>query len=390
MTTIEEIQKIFEFKPDIWQFLNSPLFVLIVIIVVVTFVVGWAVIIRRRNRKVTEKKDTKKKLRFRRKDKEKEEPEEESSDGEEPVAPEPDKQKMIFVEPKVNYKISQNECIVIAQDKDFVTVLFNKDGTPEIKKLSLSEREYKHDLTAIRRKPEYHPYVPETERAIPLEKPRDDGMVKKVLRYSPDDVGDVEREVDELLVKKKPNFLSRMTIPRWERTMKIKKKEEETAVEQTETTDVKRQLTEKEVFEDDESEDKEPEKQEAIVEQQKEGKQPTRQEGESKRHVVLKLLEQGKSKDEILKTTGYTESTVAKYTTDWTDNQLSVARKLIADGRWSLVKKLVEILDKKETFLVEDGKLYYPGRDKLTYVFLATTVALAIVAIAEGYFLWLS
>lgn len=164
-----------------------------------------------------------------------------------------------------------------------------------------------------------------------------------------------------------------------------KKDEKETTSEQMESTDATRQLTEKEVFEDDEEKgltyDQAIEtgilEKEAIKEPQKDG--------ESMRQVVLKLLEQGKTKDDIAKLTGYPEKTITRYMADWTDSQLSVARKLIADGRWGLVKRIVEVIDKKETFLVEDGKLYYPGRDKLTYVFLASTI-IELIAIIVLFF----
>jgi|APFre7841882654_1041346.scaffolds.fasta_scaffold02883_9 hypothetical protein len=408
MITFEEIKKIFEYKPDLYQFLNSPLFFLIVAIVLVIFlIIAWRVLRK-------PKKEKKKKIHFRKKEEEPEETisedtaraqtdfyerqirdkesVEESSDYEEPVVPDAkvDEKEMVI--------LGEKEIALLSRDEISATVLFNNNGIPEVKRFSLLGDEYKklkeHGIILERRKPVYVPYSPEskeppsTERATPLEKSKSDEISTKVVRYSPDELGDVEREVDELTaVKKKPKFLSRFAILMEELEMR-KKKEVETAKEQTTETSSTMQPTEKEVFEDDIPEDKEPEMQkETVKEPRKEDTQPTQQEGESKRQIVLKLLEQGKTKDEILKTTGYAELTIIKYVNDWTDSQLNVARQLFVDGRWNLVKRIVEVLDRQETFLVEDGKLYYPGRDRLTYVFLVTTIILACIAVAELFIL---
>ena len=400
MITFEEIKKIFEYKPDLYQFLNSPLFFLIVAIVLVIFlIIAWRVLRK-------PKKEKKKKLHIKRKEEGEEaisedtakaqtdfyekqmnaEKEvEESSDYEEPVVPE------TTVNEKEMVILGEKEIIILNRDSLSVTVLFNNNGKPEVKMFNLFGEEAKKlkdlGITLEPKKPVYIPYVPEAKHAIPLEKSKSDETATKIVRYSPGELGDVEREVDELTaVKKKPKFLSRFAILMEEMEMR-KKKEVETAKEQTTETSSTRQPTEKEVFEDDIPEDKEPERQETKVEPPKEDTQPTQQEGESIRQKVMKLLEQGKTREDVITLTGYADRTIARYVNDWTDSQLRIAKKFIEDGRWNLIKKISEVIDKKETFLVEDGELYYPGRDRLTYVFLVTTIILACIAVVEIFVL---
>ena len=105
------------------------------------------------------------------------------------------------------------------------------------------------------------------------------------------------------------------------------------------------------------------------------------EEGESKRRTIVKLLEQGKSRKEIFDITGYVEKTIEYYVEQWMKGQTNKVRELIADGRWNRVRKIIEMLEKKETFLVQDGKLYYPGQDRLAYVFLTSTIGLICLVV---------
>jgi hypothetical protein len=153
--------------------------------------------------------------------------------------------------------------------------------------------------------------------------------------------------------------------------------EKEQVVEQKEIAPPS--LTEEEVFSDEEPEE----------EQEAEQPQPSDEtigvpaitEGDSKRKIIFKLLAQGKTAEEIMRETGCNEKTFKKYRTDWINYQQKKIHALILDGKWLKIQKMLELIDSKQTVLIQDGKLYYPGRDKLTYVFIATTIVLGMLAV---------
>lgn len=267
MSLLSDIGKMFELKKDLGQFLNSPLFILIVVVTVAVFVVIFVVKRRRRRKREAieepeeeiEEEAIEKPCESMATEKQtmKEQPIYEKLGTDECLIVSKGKNGVVTIIsnkngiPKVEKLSTTGKDI--EQEEETLISFWDTHGKPERKEIikimatemkldpdvfvhewnwdklpksqqallmkydELIRKEYKelqdHDLTTQRRKPDYIPYIPEseqespeTERAIPLEKPRDTEMVKKVLRYSPDDVGDVEQKIDKLLVKKKRNF----------------------------------------------------------------------------------------------------------------------------------------------------------------------------------------
>jgi hypothetical protein len=351
MGILEDIVKFFELKTDPMQFFNSPLFLLLTIIIFAIIIAGFFIV--RRHRRMGKKIKIKK------------------HNGSETISDDTAEAQCKSYERQMEkeqqiHRLGRNDILVLSRDNDSVTILFNKEGSPEVKKIFFAD-EKTTDLTTTRRKPEYKPYQPQSKDEFISE--LKEGMSDE----TKNDIDDIEKEVDGIDVKKKPNFLSRVAMSLGEKEMK---KKVETAEPSESKSHERPQLTEEDVF-GDEPEPKTVEYAEQPVEQDKDDTS----EGESKRQTVFKLLNKGLSKDEIVKQTGILEKTVARYQTDWNDERLRVLRGLVTDDKYGLVKKLMEILNSGETILIQNGKLYYPGRDRLTYVFIGTTIVLAFVAV---------
>jgi hypothetical protein len=385
MTILEQLQKIFELKKDPMEFLNSPLFLIIVVVVAIAILIAYDTYIDKK-RLSGRTSVPRKRLQFRHEKEELKKPEPVQISEKQPVTEY--KIKPYDGIPTTNNKLSENECVIIAEDDESITVLMNKDGFPDVKKLFFSpageqKKPENYDLTTERRRPVYVPYCPAEK---PIRTIRNEIYSEKP---SEERIKYVEQQVDELLAKKKRNFLNTVVIQSPRRDMAKEKENQNQEAKETETVEKEQvveqteiappPLTEEEVFSDEEPEE-EPEAEQPQPSDESIGV-PAVAEGDSKRKTIFKLLAQGKTADQIMRETGCNDKTFKKYRTDWINYQQKKIHALILDGKWLKIQRMLELIDSKETFLFQDGKLYYPGRDKLTYVFIATTIMLGILAV---------
>lgn len=106
----------------------------------------------------------------------------------------------------------------------------------------------------------------------------------------------------------------------------------------------------------------------------KQQKEEPKDEPESKRHTVKKLCDEGRTEDEIYDITGFDKKLISRYREEWETSLVYEIRQRLPNINWKTLNKLMEIMETGQPIMVEGNKLYYPGRDRLTYVFIGTTL----------------
>lgn len=100
---------------------------------------------------------------------------------------------------------------------------------------------------------------------------------------------------------------------------------------------------------------------------------------ESKRQTVFKLADEGKDRDGIYDLTGFKKDLINTYYTNWMDRKLSKLKKVLTGTDWRHIPSILQAYKDGKRLMMENGYLYYPGRDPAAYFFMATTFLLIII-----------
>jgi len=113
----------------------------------------------------------------------------------------------------------------------------------------------------------------------------------------------------------------------------------------------------------------------------------------SQRQTIFEMCERGLSEKDIYNATNFDKNYIKRTVNEWKkrkqkelqeltkkpinieeENQSSQFSQQISQLDNSLIHKIIDIINKGETVVIENGKLYYPGRDRLTYVFMGISL----------------
>ena len=94
----------------------------------------------------------------------------------------------------------------------------------------------------------------------------------------------------------------------------------------------------------------------------------------SKRQIVFDMCDHNYTREKILAETKWEEALVDKYCQTWEKRRFNDIKDKLYTVNLKAVSKVIELMEKKQPVMVEGEHIYYPGRDKLTYIFMATTL----------------
>jgi len=414
-----DLAKTFEFKPDVWQFLNSPLFFLIVVIMVVVFFVLWFVVRHRRKKQREQREKPERKMRFRR--------EKKTESLTEPVKI-TDERKREVVKDVVSLLPSKQKIEVTRED---LAALVNDAVKTAMQQYEIVEEEpikepFKVESHEQKRHTQYqseyqlekkvvaaqslHPGIIMT---VPVEYEADlNGIIRIVKEKS--DIKDVEqlideldekelvkfeKKVDEAVLKKKEDLDRRrvkekmrmlMQMPNDEEGQPENVQEKETQVEQPTTETVE-------------------ESKQQPVEQKPQPDEPKPGEELTQRQIIFQMCDKGFDENKIFEATKYDKGYIKRTYKEWKEREKKRFNDIIGKEKrgetpvesvgtvdkkkepqpvavrykpsQELIDKVVKHIEQGDKIVLENGKVYSYGRDKLTYVFLALCIIEAIAVV---------
>jgi hypothetical protein len=414
-----DLAKTFEFKPDIWQFLNSPLFLLIVALIVAAFFILWFVVRHRRKKRREQSEKPKRKMHFRREKKPVPltEPVKITDERKREVAKDvvsllPSKQKIevtredlaALVNDAVKTAMQQYEIVEEEPIKESFKV-----ESHEQKRHTQYQSEYQQEKKVVAAQ-SLHPGVIMT---VPVEYEADlNGITRKVKGKS--DIKDVEQLIDELDEKELAKFEKKVD------EAVLKKKEDRDRHRIKEKLRVLSQMSNDEKEQPENVQEKEmpveqpttenvEEPKQQPVEQKPQPDEPKPGEELTQRQIIFQMCDKGFDEKKIFEATNYDKGYIKRTYKEWKEREKKRFNDIIGKEKHEekpvksvgtvdkkkesqpvavrykpsqeLIDKVIKHLEQGDKIVIDDGKIYYYGRDKLTYVFLILSIIEAIAVV---------